>query len=155
MPDHTDHPAEYRTLNGYRETENSRITPSMEDYLEMIMRMSEEGEPVRVGALARRLHVTPPSATKMVAALAEKGCVYAERYGYVTLTEYGRNTGAALVRRHTIIHDFFCMLNGTAEELTQTEKVEHFIEPHTLAAMERAIALWEQGKTPSDGSGRR
>lgn len=139
MTDHTEHPAEFRTLNGYRETEHSSITPSMEDYLEMIVRMSEEGMPVRVGALARRLHVTPPSASKMISALGEQGCVYAERYGYVLLTEYGRITGAALVRRHKIIHDFFCMLNGTAEELTQTEKVEHFIEPHTLAAMERAL----------------
>ena len=139
MTDHTDHPAEYRTLNGYRETEHGRITPSMEDYLEMIVRMSEEGEPVRVGALARRLHVTPPSATKMVTVLAENGCVYAERYGDVSLTEYGRSMGAHLVRRHRIIHDFFCMLNGTSAELTQTEKVEHFIEPHTLAAMERAL----------------
>lgn len=140
MTDNTDRVAEYRTLNGYRETEQSRITPSMEDYLEMIVRMSGEGEPVRVGMLARRLHVTPSSATKMVAVLAENGCVEAERYGFVTLTEYGRNTGVYLVRRHQIIHDFFCMLNGTAEELTQTEKVEHFIEPHTLAAMERALA---------------
>ncbi len=139
MTDDMDRSAEYRTLNGYRETEQTRITPSMEDYLEMIVRMSQEGVPVRVGALARRLHVTPPSATKMVATLMEKGCVYAERYGSVTLTEYGRTIGAQLVRRHRIIHDFFCMLNGTAEELTQTEKVEHFIEPHTLAAMERAL----------------
>ena len=126
MTDNTDSDrvAEYRTLNGYRET--------------------EEGEPVRVGMLARRLHVTPSSATKMVATLSENGCVEAERYGYVTLTEYGRNTGAYLVRRHQIIPDFFCMLNGTAEELTQTEKVEHFIEPHTLAAMERALGKREK-----------
>ncbi len=137
---------EFRTLNGYREAEGRAITPSMEDYLEMIARLSESGEPVRVGVLARRLHVTPPSATKMIAHLAESGCVYAERYGYVTLTEYGRSMGAFLVRRHEIIHRFFCLLNGTEEELTQTEKIEHFIEPHTLAAMERALARYEKKK---------
>ena len=139
MSDSTERPGEYRTLNGYRDTEKTRITPSMEDYLEMIVRMTEEGEPVRIGTLARSLHVTPPSATKMVTTLAENGYVYAERYGSVILTEYGRRMGAHLVHRHRIIHDFFCMLNGTSEELTQTEKVEHFIEPHTLAAMERAL----------------
>ena len=139
MSDIKHRPGEYRTLNGYRETEQIRITPSMEDYLEMIVRMSAEGAAVRVGALARRLHVTPSSATKMVSSLAENGCVSAERYGEVKLTEYGRNMGTHLVRRPRIVHDFFCMLNGTAEELTQTEKVEHFIEPHTLAAMERAL----------------
>ena len=137
---------EFRTLNGYRDAEGRAITPSMEDYLEMIARLSEGGEPVRVCVLARKLHVTPPSATKMIAHLSERGCVYAERYGYVTLTEYGRNMGAFLVRRHAIIHSFFCLLNGTKEELTQTEKIEHFIEPHTLAAMERALAIYEDKK---------
>ncbi|MBQ8747854.1 MAG: metal-dependent transcriptional regulator [Clostridia bacterium] len=111
----------------------------MEDYLEMIARLSENGEPVRVGVLARKLHVTPSSASKMIAHLAENGCVYTERYGYITLTEYGRSMGVFLVRRHGIIHRFFCLLNGSEEELTQTEKVEHFIEPHTLAAMERFL----------------
>ncbi len=129
----------FRTLNGYREAERRAITPSMEDYLEMIARLSENGDPVRVGVLARKLHVTPSSATKMIAHLSESGCVFAERYGYVTLTEYGRSTGAFLVRRHEIIHRFFCLLNKTEDELSQTEKIEHFIEPHTLASMERFL----------------
>ena len=137
---------EFRTLNGYREAEQRVITPSMEDYLEMIARLSENGEPVRVGVLARKLHVTPPSASKMISHLTENGCVYAERYGYITLTEYGRNMGAFLVRRHGIIHQFFCLLNGTADELSQTEKIEHFIEPHTLAAMERALCRYDEMK---------
>lgn len=144
MTDGSGKEGEFRTLNGYREAEGHAITPSMEDYLEMIARLSEMGEPVRVGVLARKLHVTPSSATKMIAHLSENGCVYAERYGYVTLTEYGRNMGAFLVRRHGIIHRFFCLLNGTEEELTQTEKVEHFIEPHTLLAMERALHRYEE-----------
>ncbi len=134
---------DFRTLHGYREAEGRRITPSMEDYLEMIVRLSEKEGTVRVGSLARKLHVTPSSATKMIAHLAQNGCVDAERYGYVTLTEYGRSLGAFLVRRHEIIHCFFCLLNGTESELTQTEKVEHFIEPHTLAAMERALRIHE------------
>lgn len=144
MTDGREHSDDFRTLNGYRCTENNKITPSMEDYLEMITRMSADGAPVRVGELARRLHVTPSSATKMITHLGESGCVYAERYGYITLTEYGRNMGAFLVRRHEIIHRFFCLLNGTGCELTQTEKVEHFIEPHTLASMERFLFLHEE-----------
>ncbi len=118
----------------------------MEDYLEMIARLTADGEPVRVTALARKLHVTPSSATKMIAHLGETGCVYAEKYGYVTLTEYGRNMGAFLMRRHAIIHRFFCVLNGTESELSQTEKVEHFIEPHTLTAMEQALNRYDSKK---------
>ena len=131
---------EYRTLTGYRDAEKKQITSAMEDYLEMICRMTEEGKSVRVGDLARRLHVSPPSATKMIAHLAECGCVDAARYGYVTLTEYGRGVGGYLMARHDTVHRFFCVLNGTESELEQTEKVEHFILPRTLISMERFLA---------------
>ena len=131
---------EYRTLTGYRDAEKKQITSAMEDYLEMICRMTEEGKSVRVGDLARRLHVSPPSATKMIAHQAESGCVDAPRYGYVTLTEYGRGVGGYLMARHDTVHRFFCVLNGTESELEQTEKVEHFILPRTLISMERFLA---------------
>jgi Mn-dependent DtxR family transcriptional regulator len=130
---------EYRTLTGYRDAEKKQITSAMEDYLEMICRMTEEGVSVRVGDLARRLHVAPPSATKMIAHLAECGCVEAARYGYVTLTEYGRGVGSYLMTRHDTVHRFFCVLNGTESEIEQTEKVEHFILPRTLIAMEHFL----------------
>ena len=131
---------EYRTLTGYRDAEKKQITSAMEDYLEMICRMTEAGKSVRVGDLARRLHVSPPSATKMIAHLAECGCVDAARYGYVTLTEYGRGVGGYLMARHDTVHRFFCVLNGTESEIEQTEKVEHFILPRTLISMERFLA---------------
>lgn len=131
---------EFRTLTGYRDAEKKQITSAMEDYLEMIFRMAEEGTAVRVGDLARRLHVSPPSATKMISHLTESGCVDAARYGYVTLTEYGRCVGGYLMTRHDTVHRFFCVLNGTDSELEQTEKVEHFILPRTLISMERFLA---------------
>lgn len=131
---------EFRTLTGYRDAEKKQITSAMEDYLEMIYRMSGDSGAVRAGDLARRLHVTPPSATKMIANLAECGCVDTVRYGYVTLTEYGRGVGEYLMTRHDTVHRFLCRLNGTACELEQTEKIEHFILPRTLIAMERYLA---------------
>ena len=41
--------------------------------------------------------------------------------------------------RHDTVHRFFCVLNGTESEIEQTEKVEHFILPRTLIAMERFL----------------
>ncbi|MGM9653079.1 MAG: metal-dependent transcriptional regulator [Eubacteriales bacterium] len=130
---------EFRTLTGYREQEKKQLTSAMEDYLEMICRMAEDGMPVRTGELARRLHVAPSSATKMAANLRESGCVDTQRYGYITLTEYGRTVGGYLTRRHETIHRFLCALNGTESELEQTEKIEHFIGERTLHAMEAAL----------------
>ena len=140
---------EFRTLTGYRDAEKKKITSAMEDYLEMIFRMAGDGGAVRAGDLARRLHVTPPSATKMIANLAECGCVDTVRYGYVTLTEYGRCVGEYLMTRHDTVHRFLCHLNGTESELEQAEKIEHFILPRTLIAMERYLAEQE-----GDGKGK-
>ena len=134
---------EFRTLTGYREAEKKKITSAMEDYLEMIFRMAGDGGAVRAGDLARRLHVTPPSATKMIANLAECGCVDTVRYGYVTLTEYGRGVGEYLMTRHDTVHRFLCTLTGTENELEQAEKIEHFILPRTLIAMEKYLAEHE------------
>ena len=52
------------------------------------------------------------------------------------MTEEGRAVGQALLRRHDILHRFFCLLNRSANELEQVERVEHFIHPDTLEHLE-------------------
>ena len=47
----------FYTLKGYSLLEHIQITSSMEDYLEMICRLSQDGTPVRIGDLAKCLHV--------------------------------------------------------------------------------------------------
>lgn len=131
---------EFRTWTGYPDAEKKKITSAMEDYLEMLFRMTGDGGAVRAGDLARRLHVAPPSAARMIAHLAECGCVDTMRYGYVTLTEYGRGVGEYLMTRRDTVHRFLCALTGTESEWEQAEKIEHFILPRTLIAMEKYLA---------------
>ena len=109
----------FYTLKGYSLLEHVQITYSMEDYLEMICRLSQDGTPVRIGDLAKCLHVRPSSASKMAGNLRSSGLVRFEKYGTVTLTEAG-------------LQNFFCYINQTTDELEQAEKVEHFIDPKTV-----------------------
>ena len=60
----------FYTLNGYMKKENNFLTPSMEDYLEMIYRLSLNTGFARVNELSNALNVQPPSATNMVHKLA-------------------------------------------------------------------------------------
>ena len=83
----------FYTLKGYALLENSAITPSMEDYLEMIYRILSGGEAVRIGALAENLNVKPSSASKMVNNLKTQGLVLSEKYGYIKLTDAGLALG--------------------------------------------------------------
>ena len=111
----------FYTLKGYSLLEHIQITSSMEDYLEMICRLSQDGTPVR-----------PSSASKMAGNLRSHGLVRFEKYGTVTLTEAGLQLGRYLLFRHTVLQDFFCFINQTTNELEQAEKVEHFIDPKTV-----------------------
>ena len=129
----------FYTLKGYALLEGSAITSSMEDYLEMIYRIHITGEAVRVGALAERLNVKPSSATKMVANLKSQGLVTSEKYGYVQLTEAGREFGQYLVLRHETIHRLLCYINQSDNELEQVEKIEHFINAETVGNIRKLL----------------
>ena len=124
------------TQMGYRLQNAGGLTDTMEDYLEMIARCAQETGYVRMNQLAERLHVRPSSASKMVGKLKELGLLDFEKYGLIGMTEEGRAVGQALLRRHDILHRFFCLLNRSANELEQVERVEHFIHPDTLEHLE-------------------
>ena len=122
----------FYTLKGYQLIESDELTPAMQDYLEMICRLSAESSIVRVSVLAAELHVRPPSASKMAAHLADTGYILFARYGYIRLAEKGQETGRYLLYRHEVIHRFLCMVNHSTDELRQTEKIEHFLDFRTV-----------------------
>jgi Mn-dependent DtxR family transcriptional regulator len=122
----------FYTLKGYSLLEQTKITSSMEDYLEMICRLQHDEQPVRIKELAECLHVKPSSASKMASNLKSQGLVEFEKYGTVTLTEDGMQLGEYLLFRHEVLHRFFCYINQNTDELEQVEKVEHFMNPQTV-----------------------
>lgn len=122
----------FYTLKGYSLLEHTKITSSMEDYLEMIYRLSQENQPVRIKELAECLHVKPSSASKMTGNLRKQGLVGFEKYGTVSLTSDGKELGEYLLFRHQILTRFFCYVNQKNNDLEQVEKVEHFIDPETV-----------------------
>lgn len=127
----------FYTLKGYQLIESDELTPAMQDYLEMICRLSEESSIVRVSVLAAELHVRPSSASKMAAHLADTGYILFARYGYIRLADKGREIGRYLLHRHEVIHRFLCLVNRTTDEVRQTEKIEHFLDFRTVLNLER------------------
>lgn len=125
---------EFHTVRGYalRSQDNQDLTPSMEDYLEMIFRLSQGQHPVRLNDLALALNVQPPSATKMVQRLAEAKYLNYEKYGAVELTDRGRDMGKKLLKRHQTLEDFFQLLGVEENLLKDTEIIEHSLSNETL-----------------------
>lgn len=128
---------EFYTLKGYQIKTDCDLTAAMEDYLEMICRISQNSARIRVGDLSRKLHVKPSSATKMVQQLSLLGYLDAEKYGFIQLTPKGRETGGYLLYRHAVIHHFLCVLNNSDQELEQVEKIEHFLNRNTIKNLDK------------------
>ncbi|SNX54019.1 iron (metal) dependent repressor, DtxR family [Thermoanaerobacterium sp. RBIITD] len=124
---------DFFTFSEYMKKEDKSLTASMEDYLEMIYRLSRKTGFVRLHELSDALNVQPPSATKMVQKLAELNLINYEKYGVITLGDSGKVLGERLIKRHNIISDFLRAIDVTESEiLEETEKIEHTISANTL-----------------------
>lgn len=129
----------FYTMKGYTLLEHGLLTSAMEDYLEMIFRMSEHAAVVRISSLSRALHVKPPSASKMAGNLRAQELIEFPKYGYITLTEMGRRLGEYLLRRHELTEELLRGINGGECDLEEVEKIEHFLSPRTVANLEKFL----------------
>jgi Mn-dependent DtxR family transcriptional regulator len=80
---------DFHTFSEYMKKEDDSLTASMEDYLEMIYRLSLNTGFTRVNELSAALNVQPPSVTKMVQKLAELDLLEYEKYGVLILRKRG------------------------------------------------------------------
>lgn len=137
---------EFHTVRGYQmlNAEQKLLTSSMEDYLEMICRLCEEGGYARINQLADKLHVKPSSATKVVQRLALYGMIDYQRYGIIRLTDKGEKAGAFLLRRHGAVEEFLWNLGIQDTLLQDTEMIEHDISPHALQGIEKLNLFFSQ-----------
>ena len=72
---------EFFTFREYMRKDRELLSPSAEDYMEMIYRLSADKGFTRVNDLASALNVQPPSVTKMIQKLADLKLIKYEKYG--------------------------------------------------------------------------
>lgn len=128
----TDSKDGFYTLRGYEIQNQEDLTSGMEDYLEMIYRLSLKKGSTRMNDLACALNVQPPSAHKMVKKLAEFKYLLYEKYGLIELTPKGRELGKELLKRHKTLEEFLKLLGVSVNILEDTEKIEHNLSKETL-----------------------
>lgn len=114
---------EYYTFNEYIKKNN--LTPSEEDYIEMIYRLSLEEKPILAREISKRLNIKPPSVTKMLKKLNDKNLIIYKKYGYVELSNLGINVGKNLLYRHNVVYEFLNVIGIEDNIHEQTEKIEH------------------------------
>jgi Mn-dependent DtxR family transcriptional regulator len=120
-------------------------SPSEENYLEWIYRFSQRG-PVRPRDLANSLGITPPSVTKAVSSLVQKGLVRREAQGTLMLTAQGELLGKAVVRRDycltKLLVEILNMPSGLADQ--EVHRLEHVLSEDVLMRLEVLIDFAQQ-----------
>lgn len=132
---------DFYTFTEYMKKDYGLLTASMEDYIEMIYRLSVDKGFTRINDLSNSLNIQPPSATKMVQKLSELKIADYEKYGFIILTEEGKKVGEGLLRRHMIVEEFLQLLGVSNSVLEETEKIEHILDEETLKCISLFVAF--------------
>jgi DtxR family Mn-dependent transcriptional regulator len=112
------------------------MTQSLEDYLEMVSFLSDEGE-VRVTDIAARLGVSKPSVLTALKTLEDQGYLGHERYRTVSLTQKGTVRAAEIRDRHSLLTNFLQDIVGVSAETAEKDacKMEHLLSEETIKKM--------------------
>jgi DtxR family manganese transport transcriptional regulator len=125
---------------GFRHTRAASREALVEDYVELIADLIDDGNEARQVDIAARLGVAQPTVAKMLARLATKGLVSRKLYRGVFLTEEGRKVAYQSRARHRTVEDFLLSLGVSAETArVDAEGIEHYVSRETLKAFRKAL----------------
>jgi len=118
------------------------MSPSLEDYLEMIYFLRTQNESVRTTDVANAIGVSKPSVNQAIKSLKEKGLADQERYGGVTLTDKGTEIAKRVLGRHNLIKQFLVDVLGVDESTAEQEAcaMEHCIGESTIQKLRNYLS---------------
>ena len=113
----------------------------MEDYLEEIKRLEEDGERITATVIAGILDVSLPSASEMLKRLASEGYLQREKGGTIVLTPEGRRLAHTMLRRHRLIECMLVQQLGMSwyEVHGEAHRLEHALSARVEEAMAKAL----------------
>lgn len=114
--------------------QNSKLTASSENYVKAIHNILKIKPAARVKDVAAQLGIGASSVSEALKNLAEKDLVYYEPYGFITLTEEGKEIALKLEKRAEIIRNFFENVLVVNSELSEESisAIEHGMKDEVL-----------------------
>lgn len=114
--------------------------PEVEEYLEAIYRLKEEGREARTNGIAASLGVSPASASEMIGRLQNKGLLIHERYGTAKLTCRGERIGRCVTEKHRLIEQFLSAIGMGGNLHGEACVLEHAVSDEVAAAMKKFVS---------------
>ena len=127
-------------VESFRQAREARRSALVEDYVELIADLIDDGGEARQVDIAARLGVAQPTVAKMLKRLAEDGLVAQKPYRGAFLTDAGQALALRSRERHRLVEQFLLSL-GIAPETARrdAEGLEHHVSEETLDAFARFL----------------
>ena len=115
-------------------TMSTKLSATLEDYLQVILRFQQEKQFARVSDVASTLKVARSAVTAALHSLAKKGLVNYRPYEPVTLSAKGMKKAEQIILRRRIITDFLENVLGILKNQAQSAacKMEHSVDAGIL-----------------------
>lgn len=122
-----------------------KLQESAENYLETILILSQNGNPVRSIDIASELDYSKPSVSIAMKSLRSSGYIIVDADGTIQLTEKGREVAETMYERHICISDWLIFLGIERETAVKDAcKMEHVMSRESFAAIKKHIEIWKQ-----------
>ena len=118
---------------------------SAENYLETILVLSQEGNPVRSIDIVNELEYSKPSVSIAMKNLRENGYIEMDPDGYIMLTVSGRAIAESMYERHMLISDWLIYLGVDKKTAVDDAcKIEHVMSQQSFLAIKNHIENWRR-----------
>lgn len=116
-------------------------TPSVEDYLKAVYRLSAADRPASTSDIANLLDLSAPSVSGMLKRLSEQGLLEHVPYKGAQLTAEGRRVALRTVRRHRMIESYLVGFLGYTWDAVhdEAERLEHTVSDTLIERMASAL----------------
>lgn len=113
---------------------------SLEDYLEVILILSQKSPIVRSIDIAAELDYSKPSVSVAMKKLKSREYITISEEGYISLTDAGREIAEKVYECHRLLTDWLVHL-GVNPKVAAIDacKMEHDISPESYEAMKKCI----------------
>jgi DtxR family Mn-dependent transcriptional regulator len=126
--------------------ESNDLSAAMEDYIKTIYQLEAKNKVARVSDIGRRLNVKKASVVAAVNLLKKNELITHERYGFISLTEKGKEIAGKIVKKNQAIFEFLTIALKIDDEKAKGEAcgMEHSMSDETAEKINQLARSYQQ-----------
>ena len=126
------------------------VTEAVENYLEAILVLSEQGNDVRAIDICTHMGHARPTVSVAVKSMKGRGLISVDAHNRIRLTAEGYRIANAILERHTVLTKALIHMGVDAKTAYEDAcKMEHDISEHTFSCIKNFMK--QQEKAPDSG----